>query len=415
LAAVRIGYLTGTYPAVSHTFIMREVDGLRAAGLDVTTFSVHRPGPAQLLTPADTAAAAETPAIQPVKPGVVLRAHVRALRSGLGRYLRTFAVALRMSPPGARTRLWHAFYFAEAIVVWSWCQDRGISHVHAHFANAASTICMFTAEFGREDGMTWSFTMHGPTEFDDVTLFLLGEKVRRARFTACISDYARSQLMKLVEPEHWSRLPIVHCGVDPSRFAARPRPDEGPPRVLCVGRLVPDKGQALLIRTVAELRSRDVPVELVLVGDGPQRAELEQLAAELGVADDVVFAGAVGQDRIRDHLAACDVFCLPSFAEGVPVSLMEAMAMERPVVTTRIMGIPELVQHEISGRLVPPGRVDALVAALSDLLADEELRRRMGEAGRARVVEEYDIRDAVAALRAIYDGRAPAPATAVIA
>lgn len=240
--------------------------------------------------------------------------------------------------------------------------------------------------------------MHGPTEFDDVTRYALAEKVRRARFVAVISDYARSQLMKLVEPAHWRRLEVVHCGVDPAHFEPVDRSGRSAPlRVLTVGRLVPDKGQAVLLEAVALLGARGVDVELTLVGDGPERESLQAAAGR-----SVRFAGAVGQDLVRAHYTAADVFALPSFAEGVPVVLMEAMATGLPVVSTRIAGIAELVDHGVGGLLVAPGRAEPVAEALERLAADPLLRARLGRAGRERVVARYDIADAVERLAELF-------------
>lgn len=388
---VRIAYLVGYYPKVSHTFITREVDGLRARGLDVQTFSLRRTPDAEVLTDADRRAAQETYVVLPPDPGRMLRAHGRAFARRPMRYLSTLALALRTSAGGLRNGLWQAFYFAEAVLLADEFETRGIDHVHAHFANAASAVAMLAAHLRRSDGLTWSFTMHGPTEFDDVTLYALAEKVRRASFVAVISEYARSQLMKLVGPEHWGRLEIVHCGVDPALFAMVDRSGRtGPMRVLNVGRLVPDKGQGVLLEAISLLESRGVEVTATLVGDGPDRAALESAAST-----SVSFVGSVGQDRIRDLYAEADAFCLPSFAEGVPVVLMEAMATGLPVVSTRIAGIPELVEDGLSGLLVAPGRADVVADALERLAADPGRRPAMGAAGRERVLEGYDVADGV--------------------
>jgi colanic acid/amylovoran biosynthesis glycosyltransferase len=396
----RVAYLVGNYPTVSHTFIAREVAGLRARGLDVRTFSVRRTPPQQLLTDADRRAAAETSVILPPPPGELIGAHVRALARRPRRYLATLALAQRLSAGGARQRLWHLFYFAEAILLAQRLRRGGVRHVHAHFANVATAVALLAAHYDEPGGLTWSFTMHGPSEFDDVTRFALAEKVRRAAFVACIGDYCRSQLMKLVGPDEWEKLAIVHCGLDPGSFTPAERPARAETAVLCVGRLVPDKGQSILLEALAALRSRGVAMTVTFAGDGPERSVLEARARRLELDGAVEFAGAVGQDRIPALYASADVFCLPSFAEGVPVVLMEAMATGLPVVTTRIMGIPELVEHDVAGLLVPPGRVDALAAALEALAADPRRRAAMGRAGREKVVAEYDIEQSVAALHA---------------
>ena len=228
----------------------------------------------------------------------------------------------------------------------------------------------------------------------------MAEKIGHARFVACISDYCRAQLMKLVGREEWDKLHVVRCGIDFTRLDAPtppPAPDT-PLRVLTVGRLVPDKGQTQLVEAVARLGERGVAVETEVVGDGPERDVLEREARERGLDGTLRLAGAISQDAMPDRFRHAHVFCLPSFAEGVPVSIMEAMALERPVVTTRIMGIPELVVDGLTGRLVAPGRPDELADALAELAADPAARQSMGRAGRERVRGLHDIETSAAQL-----------------
>lgn len=399
---MRIAYLVGQFPRYSHTFITSEVEGLRARGVTVATHAI-RPAPAEeLLSDGDRRAAAETWTILPPRWGELGAAHARAFARHPLRYFATLALALRLSAGGVRNALWQLFYFVEAMLLWDRLRARDIRHVHAHFANVATAVAMLVAHFGGER-WSWSFTMHGPTEFDDVTQFGLAEKVRRARFVACISDYCRSQLMKLVPPEHWGKLEIVRCGVDTGIYeiVERKRRTDGI-HVLCVGRLVADKGQTVLLDAIDHLRRNGVRLHATLVGEGPDRAELSRRTKELGLGDAITFAGAVDQEGIRKLYDEADVFCLPSFAEGVPVVLMEAMASGLPVVTTRVMGIPELVDHGMSGELVPPGRPDALAAALRCLAADPSRRVAYGLAGREKVAADYNISESVAALHGIY-------------
>jgi len=398
---MRIAYLVSRYPAVSHTFVLREVLALRRLGVLIDTFSIRRSRSEELLSAADREAFETTYAILPPRIGDLLRAHAMALVTRPWRYLVTLWLALRLTPGGLRGTLWQLFYFIEAVVFWHECRRRGIRHVHAHFANVAADVALLTASLGggRAEGWSWSFTMHGPTEFYDVGGYRLTRKVERASFVVCISDFCRSQLMALVGPEHWPKLRKAYCGVDVDAYRPQsPASDDGAggtretARVLCVGRLTSEKGQAVLLRAVAELtRRRRLPVEVVFVGDGPTRAALQELASSLGVGERVTFKGSVGQDTIRSHYAAADLFCLPSFAEGVPVVLMEAMAMGLPVVTTRIMGTPELVDDGVSGLLVSPGRVDELARALAELISAPDRRKAMGRAGREKVCAEFEI------------------------
>jgi glycosyltransferase involved in cell wall biosynthesis len=249
-------------------------------------------------------------------------------------------------------------------------------------------------------------TVHGPDEFYDADRQMLAEKIRAADFLCCISAFTRSQLMMLSPYEQWSKFVVSPLGVGAEIFAPRPgRPASEPFEILCVGRLTPAKGQHILIDAVERLMQEGRQVRLRLVGSGPDETSLREHAARSTAAECMVFEGAINQDRIRDFYAAADAFCLPSFAEGLPVVLMEAMAMELPCVTTQIAGIPELIRDGVDGLLVPPSDLDALVKALARLMDNAELREQIGKSGRARVVEHYDLRRSVERLAAIFAER----------
>jgi glycosyltransferase involved in cell wall biosynthesis len=404
VTAVRVAYLTGNYPAVSHTFIAREIRALRELGVEVVPFSLHTPDPSELLSDEDRREAEATRNVQPPQWGEVIAAHAAGLARHPVRYLRTLAAAQRLSPPGLRSRLWHLFYFAEAILMWRWMRRAGARHLHVHFANAASMVALLYTTFAAAEGASYSFTMHGPTEFDEVERFRLREKVAGAAFVACISDYARAQLMRLADPADWERLEIVHCGVDTARWEPREaRPEGTGLRLLTVARLAPDKGIRLLLEAMASVTADGLDVTLEIVGDGPDRDRLEARSAELGLGERVRFTGAVGRDRIRERYEAADAFCLSSFAEGVPVVLMEAMALERPVIAPRVMGIPELVEDGVSGVLVAPGSVPALAAAIRRLAeAEPAALAELGAAGRARVRGSYELADSARRLEELF-------------
>jgi glycosyltransferase involved in cell wall biosynthesis len=323
-----------------------------------------------------------------------------------------------------RARLWQVFYFAEAVMVWASCRRRDTRHLHAHLANVAADVAWLACTLGNavepiEPGPAerhpaeghpaerhpaerwrWSFTMHGCIEFWEVERFNLARKVAAADLVVCISDFTRAQLMAHCPPEHWSKLRVVHCGVDLDRYHSRPAIGAQPATVelLAVGRLSPEKGQLVLLDAFAEVRKQLPPVHLTIVGDGPLRDELVEHARALGVEHAVTFAGAIGQDAMPGFFTSADVFCQPSFAEGIPVVLMEAMASGLPVVTSGVAGIPELVDDGRSGILVPPGRADLLAAALCSLVRAPALRAQMGQAGRAKVERSFD---AVEGARAI--------------
>ncbi len=402
-----VGYIASHYPAVSHSFVLREVSALRRLGVDIATMSIWRTDATELLTDAEREAARTTFAVLPRSAVRIVGAHLRSFLRGPARYLATLGRAIRLSPPGLRGHLWQLFYFAEAMVAYQHCRERGIRHLHAQFADSATDVAMLVAARGGT-GWSWSLAVHGPVEFYNVDRTRLAAKLADAAFVQAISHFGRSQLLTLMDESEWDKVEIVHCGVDPSYYTpseahlAGAASDGGELRVLCVGRLVHLKGQSMLIRAAADLRERGVDVRIVLIGDGPKRGDLEQLARRLGVEDRVELLGSVGQSEIRAYYEACDIFCLPSFAEGLPVVLMEAMALERPVVTTQIMGIPELVEDGVAGLLVPPETSTSLTEAIAELASDPERRASMGRAGRAKVLAEFDVTHSAELLRPLF-------------
>ena len=406
-----IAYLCSEYPAISHTFVLREVDALRSLGAEIETFSIRRTPPAKLLADADRRADESTFAILPPRWTRLLAAHAGLALRAPAVYLETLRGALRLAPAGLRGRVWQCFYFLEAVLLWSECRRRGILHVHVHFANAAADIAMLAVRIGSAAeparDWSWSLTMHGPTEFSDVRHYRLPEKLREARFVVCISDYARSQLMALSDPATWERLEVVHVGVPIEQFT----PDKDDvldplePAILCIGRLVPEKGQAVLLEALALLAARGRRVALRLAGEGPERGALEGLAERLGVGAQVSFLGAVGQEQIGALYESASIFCLASFAEGVPVVLMEAMAMGLPVVSTRIAGIPELIEDGRTGLLVAPGRADELAQALERLLSAPEFGRELAASGREKVLADFNTQSSAEQLHVLFARR----------
>ena len=399
---MRIGYLASHYPAVAHAFLLREVRALRRLGVDVETFSIHRAPPEELLAGRDREEAKRTYAVLPVRFGELILVHLVALLREPRQYVSTLAFSIRRANPGIRGRLWGLFYFAEAILIWRAAKRRGVRHLHAVFADVATDVALLATRYGGA-GWSWSIAVHGPIEFYDVRANHLADKLATARFAVAISDFGRSQLMTVTERDRWADIHVVRMGIEPDAFQVDDDrlSTESAPHILCVGRLVKLKGQALLLEAFAELCRRGLEGRLTLVGQGPSRAELERLACSLDISERVVFAGAVGHDDLSSIYRSADVFCLPSMAEGLPVVLIEAMALEIPVVTTRIMGIPELVEDGRTGLLVAPGRTDALVGALERLLRDEPLRQRLGREGRRKVLTEYDVNRSARQLREI--------------
>jgi colanic acid/amylovoran biosynthesis glycosyltransferase len=393
---MRIAYLTGRYPATSHTFIAREVAALRGRGLDVQTFSIWSVDPRDLPTPEDREESARTYAILPPRPGRAARAHWSAVRRAPRAFAAALAQAVRLGRPGVRGRALGGSWFIEAIILWDQLRRRGIRHLHVHLNGTAPSVGVVLTSFANaaaDDGKpwSWSLTVHGSSEFYDVYGERLAEKVRSASAVVCVSDFARSQLMAHVEEPEWRKLRVVHCGVDPDVFDCHRSAPGGVFELLTVARLTRAKGHAVLLAALENLDRHGNKARLTIVGDGPERENLERLARKMGVASHVRFVGVVAQDSVREYYQGADAFCLASFAEGVPVVLMEAMAMQLPVVATDVMGVRELVEDGVNGLLVRPGRPDLLAAAMARLAADPDLRRRLGVTGRAVVQRDVNI------------------------
>lgn len=397
--SLRIAYLTGEYPRATDTFIQREVAALRAGGLTVETCSMRRTGPEHHTGPEQRTEAAGTfHVLEATLSWRLVAAHLAAWRRP-GAWLRALRLAWRTSPGGIKPTLYQLIYLAEAAVLAQHLRARGLTHLHNHIAKSSCTVAMLASEMS---GIPFSFTLHGPDIFYEPHRWRLDEKIARARFIACISHFARSQAMAFSDPADWRKLHIVHCGVDPARYdGAAP---EAAAHLLFVGRLAAVKGVPVLIEAMQGLIVDHPGLRLTLVGDGPEREVLEARAKGLG--DHVDFVGYKSQDEVAALLREATALVLPSFAEGLPVVLMEALAARVPVVTTRIAGVAELVEDEESGLLVPPGDAVALRAALARVLGDAEMRRRMGEVGRARVVEEFASNSEAAWLAQLFEGYA---------
>ncbi|MEQ8384569.1 MAG: glycosyltransferase family 4 protein [Coleofasciculus sp. A1-SPW-01] len=391
---MRIAYLTGMYPRATDTFIQREVAGLRQKGLEVYTFSVRRPGDEHIAGPEQKTEREQTFYILPPNPITLVLSHLILLFTSPGRYWKALALAWSTNQPGLRGTLYQLFYFAEAGLLAQQIRAKQIQHLHNHIADSCCTVAMLAAELG---GFTFSFTMHGPYIFFEPYRWRIDEKIKRSLFVICISHFCRSQGMLFAPTDTWNRLHIVHCGVDPALFNLVSHNQPGK-RLLYVGRLSAAKGLPILLESLAMLKSSHPEIILTVVGDGEDRAELEQMTARLELNDHVKFVGYKSQAEVREYMQETDVFVLPSFAEGVPVSLMEAMAAGVPVVTTQIAGVSELVENGVSGYLIPPGDATTLAERIKTLLTEPQLRTQFGIAGREKVEKEFNLNHEVARL-----------------
>jgi colanic acid/amylovoran biosynthesis glycosyltransferase len=396
---LKIAYLTTEYPKVSHTFIRREIRELERRGHEVVRLSVRPPSGA-LVDPADREEAERTfTCLSGSKLRVLASAAAAAVRHPL-----KFAAALRMTAKMSRASdrglFKHLAYLAEAARLSAVLKRRGVTHVHVHFGTNAAAVARLMKRLA---GITYSMTIHGPGEFDAALGFGLAAKVADAAFTVAISHYCKAQLCRWVAPEHWGRIHVVHCTVNPEFLAPSTPVSESADTLVCVGRLTPQKGQLLLLEAFAAAVRNKEHGQLVLAGDGELRPRLEQRIAELGLQKRVRITGWVTESQVRDLLRGSRGLVLPSSAEGLPVVIMEALALGRPVITTHVAAIPELVDHGSNGWLVPAGDRKPLTAAIRKVLAaPAAVLTAAGLNGRRRVAMHHNSVTEGAKLEALF-------------
>jgi colanic acid/amylovoran biosynthesis glycosyltransferase len=384
---MRVAYLTGTYPRATDTFIQREVFALRQKNIFVQTFAVRRPGDDHMVGPEQAKERDQTVYLLPPNWFHIVWSHIQLFLVSPVRYITTIQLAWQASQPGIRGLIYQLIYFLEAGLLAAKVKHLKIDHLHNHLGDSSCTVAMLAAKLG---SFSFSFTLHGPYIFYEPYRWALETKINQAKFVACISYFCRSQAMFFSSFEMWEKLTIVHCGVDPKFFKSAVHHDQNK-NLLCVGRLSAAKGFPILLEAVSLIKEDLPEVHLTVIGDGEDRATLEKLSQQLGISQQVSFVGYKSQNEVRDYVSQTDVFVLPSFAEGVPVSLMEAMASGVPVVSTQIAGISELVEDGVSGYLVPPGDVKATAEKVIALLRSAPLRQEFGRAGRAKVEVEFNL------------------------
>lgn len=383
-----LAYLTSAYARASDTFIRGEVRQLRAMGFTVHTFSIRRAEAEQVISE-DVRREQET--TEYLLDGEKSRLIASALREAIrapGKCLGALRLAQRCSPPGIKSRLWHVAYALEAAYLAGRLRAKGVRHLHNHIGENSATVAMLAAHIA---GIPFSLTIHGPNEFDHPTEIALGEKIRRSGFVAAISSYGRSQLWRWCAADQWEKIHVVHCGVDETFLGQAPSPPPANPRLVSIGRLSEQKGQLLLVEAAAMVAREGTKFELMLIGDGPMRPQIEQAIRRLNLTGMVRLAGWMDSDAIRRELIESRALVMPSFAEGLPVVIMESLALGRPVLSTAIAGIPELVRDGLNGWLVPAGSVCDLAEGMRRVLAapTSELDR-MGRAGADAVSREHN-------------------------
>lgn len=394
---LNVAYIMSRFPKLSETFVLYEMLALQQQGVGVEIFPLINERAKVMHEEAKPFAARAR--YQPVLSWPILKAQLGWLRARPRAYLGLWSEVLRGawgSPNyliGGLGILPMAARFAEEM------RALGITHIHAHFANHP-TVAALVAH--RLTGIPFSFTAHAHDLYVDQ--HMLKQKVRAAAFVVAISNYNKELIVKHCGEDARDKVVVIHCGVDTSLFRPRQKAAGGPFTIVCVGSLEQKKGQAHLVEACRLLKQRNLDFVCHLIGDGQNRAALEQQIQQAGLSGLVRLEGGRPRAEVLRMLEQADVVALPSIQtksgkmEGIPVALMEPLACEVPVVSTRISGIPELVEDGVTGLLVPPGDPAALAGALERLAHDPELGRRMGRAGRAKVLREFDLADNTAQL-----------------
>ncbi len=399
MSELRVAYLINQYPKVSHSFIRREILALERQGLAIKRFAL-RGWEGDLVDAEDFIERDGTRYI--LQRGVLglLRSVLEMKLTSPIRYLKALALAFRMSRRADRPLPYHLIYLAEACRLALWLRRDGVTHLHAHFGTNSAEVAMLASELS---GIPYSLMIHGSEEFDKPEFIGLSEKLRRATFVAAITSFCRSQLYRSLPYAQWGKVHIVACGLEPAFYENVDMSLPSRPRFVCVGRLCEQKGQQLLIEAAAILASKGIAFELVLAGDGEMRADVEALITKCNLQSHVRITGWISSDQVKQEILDARAMVMASFAEGLPVVLMEAMSLQRPILSTWIAGVPELVIDGENGWLYPPGSVEELASAMERCLSasDDELSR-MGRLARARVLERHDIDREAAKLHSLF-------------
>lgn len=397
---MKIGYFTNQYPAVSHTFIRREIQALAVSELEVVRFAI-RPASGTQIHPEDAEEQQKTIYLTKTSYFHVVTLLYKSFFTRPNRTFNMLYLAFQLGWKSDRGLLRHAVYAVEAVVLADLCEQEKIEHLHVHFGTNPATIAMLASILSHK---SFSFTAHGSEEFEKAPLLALGLKVARSAFAIGVSSFGCAQLMRWSSPEHWSKIFCVHCGVDDAFLSEPVSPVPSELRFVCVGRLGEHKAQLLLINATREVVDAGFNCHVVLAGDGPMRPRLEALIRSLNLENNVTITGWIPSEQVRSELTRSRALVLPSFSENMPVVIMEAMAVGRPVVSTYVAGIPELVIPGSTGWLVPAGDVSALAEALKEVarMPVGELCA-MGKAGRDRVSNQFDARKEAQKLRLLFE------------
>jgi len=395
---MRIAYLTNVYPKLSHSFIRREIAALESEGFEVLRISI-RASDDGALGLADSEEKKKTVVVLGQGMPRIAFALLLAAIKDPGAWWRAAYLATRLGRHSDGGLLRHWIYLAEACALYELLQRERASHVHVHFGTNAATVALLANEYG---GVSYSLTLHGAEEWDKPEFIHIAMKVARARFVAAISNFARAQACRWSDPSHWHKIHIVRCGVDTRHLdhELEPIAEDGP--FLCVGRFSPAKAHLLLLDVISRLSKEGRYFRVELIGDGPLRRRVEERIEQDGLGHLVRVVGALSEEEVVREVLASRCMLLPSFIEGLPVTLLESLALARPVVASRVAGVPEVVEDGVNGWLVTPGSVDSLATAIREVLDTPTDRLfEMGLAGREVVRKNHDVRQEVKKLAAL--------------
>jgi colanic acid/amylovoran biosynthesis glycosyltransferase len=403
---MRVAYFTNRYPATTHAFIRREIRAMETLGVTVLRYALL-PGDGKLVDIEDEREERDTRYILRAKAREIIWCCFATLFSRPFAAARVVRQAFKIGWRSERGILRHFVYIAEAAVFACWCRRDFVQHVHAHFGTNSATISMFAKHLS---GIPYSFTAHGPDEFEKAELLALDVKLEHASFVVCVSSFGRSQLMRWSHPDQWRKIAVVHCGVD-ALFLDNPIvPPAAVPRLVCVGRLDAKKAQILLVRAVRRLRDAGTHCEIVLVGDGPYRKHVEEAIRHARLENAISVVGWASGQEVKTQMMSARGMVLPSFSENLPVVIMEAMALGRPVISTYVAGIPELVEPGKTGWLVPAGDEIALAKAIGEILdATVAELATIGAMGRRSIIERHDSLKEAGKLKKLFEAHMPAP------
>ncbi len=391
-------YLINQYPAVTHTFIRREIAALESRGHAILRVSLQ--AGSGLVDPEDRTEWARTTRLLE-RPGRLVFDLVSMAAARPMNFLKATLLTLRLMRRSDRSPLRHLASLIEACGVARLMHKSKARHIHAHFGTNPAQIAMLAAAL---TGGSYSFTVHGYDEYDRPQFLALTLKISRATFVAAVSHYGRSQLLRWCDKADRGKIELVRCGLDAAALhAPLPNAPMAANRFVCVARLCREKAQETLLLALAQLISRNRQAELVLVGDGSTRPQLEAMIAELGLAQHVRLTGWLAGDRVRSEISAARALVVPSFAENLPVVIMEAMALGKPVIATAIAGIPELVINGETGWLVPASSVGMLADAMEACLdSPEQHLSDMGARGQTRVRRDHSVFDEAGKLSRLF-------------